>query len=246
MLNKSLEDPTENSLAQATWMSIRDVDIAIHDSLASFTSAHEARAHEYFFRGNWAQAVGECERWQRDQPFSPGPGIDGSFILITALNDFDRAKELIKASLMANPSNPFLHNNMAVTLINLNDLTAAKEHIRLTDPCETDSNYRNFLSVGKLATEGLWNYRDGDEEKGHQLYSDALSLAQHQTQVIPDLATRVKAFHLLEEFRHGSHVASHKVEGVLRELKKYNVSPICKILTKKLTTAQKNFGPPSI
>ena len=219
--------------------------MAIHDLLHAFTSAHEARAHECFMSGNWAEAVEECEKWQQDQPFSPGPGIDGSFILISALNDFDRAKDFIKTSLMANPSNPFLHNNMAVALINLNDLTAAKEHIRLTDPFETDSKYQDFVSVGKLATEGLWNYRGGDEERGHQLYSDALSLAQHQTQVIPELATRVKAFHLLEELRPNSHEASQKVEGVLRELKKYDVSPICKILTKKLTTAQKNFGPSS-
>ena len=241
LLDRSLQDPTENSLAQAIWIAIKDGDMATDKPLPTFTNAYEARSYEYFAQGEWEKAVKECEGWQRDQPFSPDPGIEGSFILISALDDFGRARDFIEASLLANPSDPFLHNNMAVALIHLNDLTAAKRHIRLTDPAEAEEEYRNIVRVGKLATEGLWNYRNGDSVRGSQLYSDALDLAHRLTPHLPDLAIRVKAFHLLEEFKLNGHAASQRLSEVIQELSKHDVSPICRILKDKLTAAQKSY-----
>ena len=173
MLAQSLEYPTENSLAQAIWIFVQDKSLASNNLPWSLPNAYEAKAHDHYVKKNWKQAVEQCEKWQEDQPFSLGPGLDGSFISMVALNDFQRAKKFTETSLVANPNDPFLINNLTVALINLKEFNEAQKRVSQINPSSTHAAYRELVIVAKLATTGLLHYRTGNIEQGRQLYVDA-------------------------------------------------------------------------
>ncbi len=199
LFERSLEKPTENSLAQAVWVSAQDGSVSLDSDLWRIPRVYEAKARDSYWKKEWELAARHCELWQRDQPFSRGPGIDGSFISIVALNDFQRAKRFAETGRVANPDDYLLQNNLVVALINLNEFDEAQKLLSQISLSKVSEDRREVANVTKLATRGLLQYRLGNVQKGRQLYLDARTLARRLPSHLSYLEARATAFHAIEE-----------------------------------------------
>ena len=66
-------EPTENSIAQAVWVSSKDNFINLNEDHWLYPNVFEAKARDFFLREKWEQAIEQCKLWQRDQPFRALP-----------------------------------------------------------------------------------------------------------------------------------------------------------------------------
>ena len=231
LFKQSLEDPTENSIAQVAWVASRDNSITYNNSYLSRPNVYEARSIAYFLEGQWKQAVEQCKCWQRDQPFSSRPGILGSFIATVILEDFKEAKDVAQAGLTANPKDFLLLNNATVALINLCEFDEAKRMFSQIVLSE-DGDIQD--KVVRMATDGLLQFRTGNVERGRQLYFDARSLAESRIGKDSRLSALATAFHALEEFSHKGPSYHKMIDDALQSLKRQN-DKTCEVLAGKLT-----------
>ena len=226
---QSLNKPTENSIAQAVWISGRHKLLDLEDNQIQRADAHEAKARDFFFKEMWIQAVEECKRWQQVEPFSTRPARIGAYISSVILEDFSKAHTITKAALIANPNDPALLNSSAYALINLRYYDSAKEKL---------SKISNFESIQyqvyKNATTGLLYYRKGKIDEGKSKYNEAYSLAKKISKEFPSLPASVEAYHTLEKFRHLPPLEDQKfISNAIKSLEKHSDSN-SKILIKKL------------
>ncbi len=170
----SLEEPTENSIAQAAWTSWRERDIYFEDrSLARF-NAFEAQSWISFQKGDWGQSIAQCKLWQFDQPFSSWPSIFGSFIAAIVLEDYQMSEWFAEIGLRANPTDFMLLNNLAFARVNLGKMEGASE--ALTRAYRSQMSERENMAI--QATRGFLEFQNGNLEVGRRLYLDALTAAQ--------------------------------------------------------------------
>lgn len=234
LFDKSLKIPTENSLAQAVWFSSKENLIHLNENLLSLPNTYEAKARNYCLNGKWQEATHQCQLWQLDQPFSIEPGIEGSFISIVALENFHLAKQFALTGLEANPNEPILLNNLAVALINLDNLKEARQRLSQINPSEyPDSAQTTAALITKTATTGLLHYRKGEIARARQLYFDAISLAETLSTYGPHLISLATAFQAIEENRLQTPLQHQLLEKAIQLLNKHN-NPTRDILRKKL------------
>lgn len=177
LFSQSLKCPTENTIAQAVWASKEmpsfEFDARDYDAPRSY----EAKAWEYFARGQWDVALEESGNWLLDEPFSTKPAALGSYIAATTVEDYTRAQGILRTGLLANPQDPVLRNNLAFILASQGRAAEAEEHI-------AHIRHGN-LGVGDqitvLATEGLILFRKGQPDEGRKLYREAMDKASESS-----------------------------------------------------------------
>ena len=104
LFNQSLENPTENSIAQAEWASTRDPGIRFERVHLEVKNTFEARSQVFYKDSDWSRATDECHAWQSDQPFSSRPGVFGSYVSAVVLEKYSDSKSFTDRGLVANPS----------------------------------------------------------------------------------------------------------------------------------------------
>ena len=232
---QSLKEPTDNSLAQAVWMSSQENFIILTPNHWLLSHVFEAQARSFVLNKKWEQAVQHCKKWQQDQPFVSDAAIHGSFVAATILEDFQEANNIAQIGLVTNPQNVALLNNAAFALINLGKYDEAKQKLSQIPHSENDSiEYK----VAQIATTGLLHYRKQNPQKGRQLYNQARSLAKNQSTLDPTLYARATAFHAIEEYPHRGPDYNQLYNEAIQLLKKYN-DTACNILAKKLLALKK-------
>lgn len=242
-LDQSLRKPTENSLAQAVWMSSQDDSLKPTIQPWSLPNAFEAQTRDFFLKKEWEKAAEQCKLWQKDQPFSRAPGIDGSFISAVALDNFQLAKQFAQIGLVANPNDFLLLNNLAVALINLNDFDAARKYLSQINLSKVNDANSEIANITKLATTGLLHYRIGNTKKGRQLYIDARSLAKKLPEQLSFLTARATAAHALEESPHYHNY--HQLIDEAVQLLERQSDPACELLLTKLKKVKSSPTPPA-
>lgn len=168
---QSLGDPTENSLAQIAWVAEQN-RTAVKGDIAKLnrSDAFEARSQRFFGKGEWRQALGECRKWAKDEPFSSRPVIQGSYVAAVGLADYLECYRLAATGLKANPRDFALLNNKAFACAHLGKLQEARTALdRLAKRSMEKREKRVFL-----ATSGLVAYRAGDILRGREHYREAL------------------------------------------------------------------------
>jgi len=170
MFRRSLNEPTENAVAQAQWASRRDP--AIDASHAFTPNAFEALTWDRLFAGEWSNAVASARSWQGIEPFSLRPAVMGSFVSVTHLGDGKAAELFCRTGLIANKGASILHNNLAVALAIQNRVDEAETELRHVKHPETFTE-----KVVNLATQGLIEMRRGNLGEGTDLYQEAMRLA---------------------------------------------------------------------
>lgn len=231
---KSLEDPTENSVAQAAWASRRTQGINLALDFFEETKSFEAASWRYYSNGDWETCATCCERSLADQPFVAHLGVLGSFVTSVALNDFRRSKLLAAHALQTNPNNFLLQNNLIFAKINLGELEAARTRLQRIDRSQLTPDERVTIH----ATEGLLLFRSGEIEAGRKSYIEACHLAQGLSG--PD-GTRILAlasyFHAVEEISLGAKGCAQIVSEAFSNLEGLE-HPIRGLLLSRLEKSQ--------
>lgn len=230
LFRKSMIKPTENSVAQAVWVSGEKNLLDLDEDSWKRPNTYEASAHHFYFNKKWNDALNQCKLWQFDEPFSSRPGILGSFLASTVLEDHEEALKIARISLDANPNNFLLLNNSAYALINLEKFKEAENMLSIPPPSKENTTENQ---VAKMATTGLLHYRTGEIHKGRQLYTNAQLLAESITKNNPSLAARVAGFHALEEFALQEPNSDKMIDDAIQNLKNHH-DPACYTLLNKL------------
>ena len=171
---QSLEKPTENSVAQASWASRHHSSIGFDRRYLDTPNTFEAETWNYYYTSNWELALDKCKLWLFDQPFSSGPSTFGSSLASIVFEDYTTSKWFASLGLIANPSNFVLLNNLAFALINLGEMVEANEALTRAGRQQLSDRDQAILK----ATKGLFEFRTGNVEHGRKLYADARSMAR--------------------------------------------------------------------
>lgn len=169
----SLNNPNDNSVAQAIWISMWLPTIDIVDSLFEIPCTYEAKAIKSLFEGNWKQALVETLNWLDDLPFSSKPAILGTYISSTLLEDYILSEKIAHFGLKTNPTDNMLLNNLTFALINQNKIDEAEKIFSQIKISKNDNNDNIVYN----ATNGLIHFYKGKEEEARNLYQTAINLA---------------------------------------------------------------------
>jgi len=177
LLRQSLEDPTENAIAQAAWL-VRNQRIEFEEDIPD-TSSFEANAWFARTHRQWNKSIQAAQQWQADQVFSSRPAILGSFVASTALEKHGKALNIAQIGLMSNPNDFTLRNNHAFALANLDRPEEALSSLMTISRGTLGDEEKAVFD----ATHGLVLCRKGDFEGGQRLYKLAIeSLGRIQRQ----------------------------------------------------------------
>lgn len=198
LFERSLADPTDNSLAQAQWASRRLTALEVRVEAVDVPFVGEARSRASAQVGNWSQSLEEGLCWLRDQPFDTGAAIHASYIASVGLEDWTTAKAISELGLQANPSDSILVNNLAYAQIQLGELEEAAARLSDSSLSPKDNGER----VALTATRGLLLFRLGRAEAGRALYREAIDYARRLRQ--PDAELMAHAMLIGEELSAGT------------------------------------------
>lgn len=203
-LYQALEDPTENTVAQAEFESRRS-RISVPETLVAQEGRFEAQALDFASRSLWTQSISAAQQWQADQPFAPDPAMYLSYIAAVRLEDYETARRAAAIGFVANPHSSMLANNLAFALANLGDWEMASQTLERIAEGSLKPPEVPVVS----ATQGLVAFRAGDPERGRLLYSAAVAEASRQSAT--DQAAFAATYWAREELRIGSPFATEVV-----------------------------------
>lgn len=254
LFKKSLEKPTENSIAQAVWIS-KHCHLPLDLTNISFDrqKIFEANYWISYYKKDWEKAVKACKLWRDDQPFSEEPYIYGSYVLTTALEDYKQGEELAEEGcktvegLKIEKAEPALRNNLAFAQINNGNTDEAEKTLSKINSKNLSDRHGAILK----ATQGLLAFRTKDVETGRKLYLDARNEAQKlkdkhkQTPASVAHASASVAYasacvlHTIEEIRSNQEYESTLSEAkkALSQARKSSNDPMLEVLEQKLDKA---------
>ena len=203
---QSLNAPTDNSVAQAQWISNRHIEVPVTHSDFNVPFSYEARTWRNLSTSQWEAARSECLNWLNDEPFSSQPAVVGSYIGVSLNNDFKFAESCAKAGISAHSDEPTLLNNLTVALAYQNKIEEAKKNFNRINIDKVQS-YKYVYT----ATRGLLHFREKEYKKGRLAYEKAEYMA-------PDKLSkqRVALFRAREEMNAKTPEADNYVETVLK------------------------------
>ncbi len=192
LFNDSLNNPNDNSLAQAVWAKkhIQDLNFS-QVPFERVPNIFEAKAYQYFNNKQWNQTMTNALQWFVDQPFSREPASFGSFLACSILENYDEAIKLCVYGLKSTPGDFTLMNNLSFSYLQKNMVKEAQYVINKI-------SLENLLDQEKivfLATKGLLKYKLNLIAEGEELYKSAIQLA---------IKTKNHKYKLLAEFHHVS------------------------------------------
>ena len=183
LFNISLENPTENSVAQALWASRRDSRIEVDKCHLEVPKSFEAKSWMCFCNGEWRRVVEECRNWSSDQSFSSRPYILGSYVSAVALQKFSQGEQFAKDGLVVDPDDFVLWNNLTFARVNLGKFKAAERSIKMMEKTMTMKDDRRSVRHARavwLATSGLLAFRTGKLDEGRAHYLESLEIAKRE------------------------------------------------------------------
>jgi len=213
LFERSMTDPTDNSLAQAEWASHRlqafDLDLGTVD----VPFASEATCRSAVEEGEWSIALAEAMKWLDDQPFDAAPAAHASYVAAVGLDDWESSSTAARLGLRANPEDATLRNNLAYALIEAGELAEASTILKggakeIRVPGE---------AIALQATQGLLEFRSGQHELGRDSYGKAIETARRAKE--RDIEAMARSMQLCEEIRIGQ--LGHALD-LLKSLEKLN------------------------
>ena len=172
-----LEQPTENTVAQANWASKYLDGISLYEDHLSLPGTFEARAQHHFDSHQWNECISACAEWFDDEPFSSRPMVLGTFVAIAGLEDYGAAVRLAEKGLMSNPGHFLLRNNLVVGLVEAGNVAQARnEYAQIRS-----SSLLRWERACWLATEGLLAFGENRHSHGRSLYCRAVACSQDES-----------------------------------------------------------------
>ena len=173
---RSLQEPTENSIAQAAWAGRQSRELRLARHYPSGPNAFEAQSWHCYQKAEWRGVIENSGRWFADQPFSSRPAALGSYVAATALRDYSTSKWFARTGLRANPRSVLLLNNLAFSCLMAGDIDEGAQalgRIHRSTLSETEA-------IVYTATQGLLALCRGDRRRGRALYADARERAKRR------------------------------------------------------------------
>ncbi len=205
-IRQSLEAPTDNSVAQAQWISNQRIDIPFTRSDFNIPFSYEARTWRNLSSSQWHTARSECLNWLNDEPFSSLPAEVGSYMGISLIDNPKFAESCARVGIKAHSENPTLLNNLTIALAYQGEIKKAKEYFSKIDINKSQSHKYVYT-----ATRGLLHFRDKKYKQGRLDYENAESLAPNKSS-----KNRVALFRAREELNANTPEADNYVEKVLK------------------------------
>lgn len=235
----SLQQPAENAIAQAAWLDRQVMRVPNSAVLLRSTASSEAAAWAAREEGSWNKAFEFSIRWLAEQPFSTRPAVFASYAASTGLEDYQQASEVLEFSLMSNPNDSTLRNNLAFAQAKLGQIDKALNSINAADRfAETPSQV-----TCATATRGLIAFRSNEAELGRKYYGTAIETATRAE--LPDYACIAKAYLAIEEARIKSDSAATLIHEALELVEDLPVS-IRETFRSKLTRAKSSLQSPPL
>ena len=229
--NQSLEDPTENSIAQASWASRNYGAISFDLQLLNAPNTFEAETLSHYFNSEWENAVEKCKLWLYDQPFSSVPCMLGSALASITLEDYSAGEWFANRGLKANPSNFLLLNNLAFALANRGKIEEA--NMAVSRAAKSQSSPRDQAVL--QATRGLLEFRTGNIERGCEFYSNAQALAKNiQSRDGDRVFAFASAFYAIEVASQHELMIQPVLPQALETIRRMPPDPILGVLERRL------------
>jgi Flp pilus assembly protein TadD len=186
LLLKALQQPNENTMAQAEWLApVLRYEVARPD--ITVLAMYEADARRSFRDANFGQALERAKEWFQFQPFTSRPALLASYIAAVCLQNDQEAIEIILKAKATSPENFLLHNNHAFSLASLGRITESEKVIASIDESTLTAKEQKTLA----ATKGLVEFRRGNTSEGRELYKKAIegfkNMKEHRSAAIATL-----------------------------------------------------------
>ncbi len=177
-MNLALQEPNDNSLAQAEWIIHEDNNIGLTFGDYSYLqNKAEADCRYAYFRDDYTKALSTGIDWIADYPFETNPIYFTAEMAYTYLREYKIAIDVILLGLRANPDDIGLINNLAYSYALSGQLLKAESTLEKVNL--RGSNVLNETKVCLTATKGLIEYRKGNIETGQLLYLQAMTDAKN-------------------------------------------------------------------
>jgi len=199
MFEKGIEDPNDNSLAQAEFFAKEDLNINLDlSSYNRIAHKNEADTRKSLSLGNYKDAFISSLKWMQDYRFEHRP-IEFAFgISCDYLKKYDYAIEVVKTFIKSNPKDPAAVNNLVYALGLSDRVEEAEQELQKIDVRQYKNENTNN-SICLVATCGLVEYRKGNVEEGRNLYDMAITAANKQKD--KKLAAKARLNMIREEVR---------------------------------------------
>lgn len=205
MFRRSLDDPTENAIAQAQWAVERTTGLAVPEKYLRLPTSYEARALSFRTAGKWKSVIDNCWNWAEYEPTSSRSMVMGSYAASIAFEDGPMIIQFSTRGLEAEPHNSILLNNLAVGLAYKGDLQEAWNTLNKI----IIEKAPDLTRPAHYATTGLLFFRSGDFEKGRAFYQKAI------THPYTRKDNRVKALALWHLVREEAHAKTEEFQKAL-------------------------------
>jgi tetratricopeptide (TPR) repeat protein len=176
LFSASVQEPTENALAQVVWASKRSGLGNVNPDLLNSLHASEAKTFDSHNRADWNSVVSYADEWAHEESFSSRPRQIASSVASSLLNKHELAVEIAQMGLATNPGHPGLLNNKAFALIQLGKPEEGMKAIDMVDKHQL--NPIDIICL--VATAGLAYFRLGDPIQGRAYYEKAIEAASRQ------------------------------------------------------------------
>ncbi|MCB2199233.1 hypothetical protein KQI63_07505 [bacterium] len=165
----SLDDPTENSLAQAEWAT-KDLSIEVDSQNPRVDLAFEARAIDAYYRKDYSNTLDESIKWAHYQPLTPDPWIFSSYISASLHEDYVRSKDIALMGLTIN-KNSMLVNNMLYACALDEDIGGIMTGLKLLETITVEKEAEPILK----ATYGLIEFAKNNFKEGIKKYDESIA-----------------------------------------------------------------------
>lgn len=179
LFRKALESPTENSVAQAAWISRKIGNWAIEENVLMPPRSYEADAWTSIIHHGWDKSLSAAELWLYDEPFAKRPTVFGSWVALTMAPDFGKAEVIAKYGLERHKNDFLLLNNLTVALAYQGRHQEALKTFQNIPHEEIEGHHRATY----LATSGLLKFRIGAPDEGRKLYRMAINETNKKNEI---------------------------------------------------------------
>ncbi|MCA3564189.1 MAG: hypothetical protein IOC90_01240 [Methylocystis sp.] len=172
LFDRSMEDPTGNSLAQAAWAGPKvGIDIiASTNQTSRATAENEASAYRDYENGWLVSSLSRSSAWLQEEPYSIRP-IQFSASISGMIGEFERSIELCDQGLLIDKKNIDLQLTKAFALSSIGKFADANSIFDRLYVISTDYLHKYYIT----ANRGLIAFRSGQSQIAKNYYREALA-----------------------------------------------------------------------
>jgi tetratricopeptide (TPR) repeat protein len=187
LLRRSLIQATDNSLAQAQWISLsmNGLSTEMTGELSQIPRPYEANAGNAYVKGDWERSLQAALQWLEDQPFSSRPASMAVYLAAVIFENFSQAEQITNFGLIANPREHGLHISLAYCYASTGRFEKAIAELAMIDKSTADE----WVHAAVDANFGLVAFRQGRSDEGRSHYAEAVRKAG----LLRDKRTQVSA-----------------------------------------------------